>query len=179
MWTQSLEPPSDEEGLSSIEAEFFTQHFIIHGQVTSPEMRLSDHLNSSTSTFELRPTRVQRAATGAQINVAGSCTYVSKAHLLFVLPSGQAQPDASDHNLWSRTLKQTCWAGIGHYSLIGKVHMEAGRNPRLFLRSLEQRQFLPFTEVRLTFPDGSLRELATVIVNRHHLELLALDGEPR
>lgn len=170
------EPP--EEGLSVIEGEFFTENYVIQGTVTSPEFRLSEHLNSGTTTFELKPSRVQRSLSGLRVNVAGSHTYVSKAHLLFVLPIDEpVTPLPTDNTYWSRTITQTCWAGLGRYSLVGKIHMDAGRNPRLFLRSLEQRQFLPLTDVRLTFPDGATREYPTVIVNRFQLELLAIEGE--
>jgi hypothetical protein len=58
--------------------------------------------------------------------------------------------------------------------LVGKIHAEAGRDPRLILRTLEHRQFLPFTECTATMPDGSVRNAGTVIVNRHNLEMLAL-----
>jgi hypothetical protein len=50
--------------------------------------------------------------------------------------------------------------------------MEAGRDPRLFLRSLDERRFLPITHVRLMFPDGVIREHSIVILNRLHVELL-------
>lgn len=173
--------PADEapvdEGLNSIEADFFTEQFVVRGAVISPEMRLSDHLNSSTTTLELKPSQVQRSLSDLHINVAGNNAYLSKAHLLFVLPireSVGAKPD--DSSVWTPTITQTCWAGLGRYNLLGKIHMEAGRNPRLFLRSLEQRQFLPFTDARITYPDGSNHDYPVVVVNRFHMELLVLEG---
>jgi hypothetical protein len=174
---QGVEESALEEGLSEIEAEFYTEHFVVRGSVTSPEMRLSDHLNSSTTTLELRPSQVQRSENGPRIHVEGSSAYITKSHLLFVLALHEPAPiRGSDNASWTRTVTQTCWGGLGRYSLVGKVHMEAGRNPRLFMRSLEQRQFLPFTDVRLTFPDGAVREFPTVVVNRFRLELLAIEN---
>jgi hypothetical protein len=60
--------------------------------------------------------------------------------------------------------------------MVGKIHAEVGRDPRLILRSLEEKQFLPFTEVTITNPDRTTRECHTVIVNRSHFEMLALQG---
>jgi hypothetical protein len=179
LWTQLAETPIEEGGLSTIEAEFYSEHFIISGRLTSPEARLTDHLNSSTTTFELVTSRVHRIPSGAQVNVAGSITYVSKSHLLFVLPSSETGHDEDvQRTMRTDTVTQRCWAGVGSYGLVGKLHMESGKNPRLFLRSLGLRQFLPFTDVRVSFPDGAIRLYPTVIVNRSHLELLALEGEP-
>ncbi|MDQ2743305.1 MAG: hypothetical protein M3Z66_13575, partial [Chloroflexota bacterium] len=95
-------------------------------------------------------------------------------HLLFAVPLSTEPPAEDDQSLHAETLTHTCWAGVGRYSLLGRLHMEVGRNPRLFLRSLEQRQFLPVTDVRLTFPDGAVRDYTAVVVNRLQIELLAL-----
>lgn len=179
MWTHSADDVMTEEGLFVIEAEFFTEQFVIRGEIISPELRLSDHLNSSTMTLELRPSSVQRSANGLRVNMAGRSAFLSKAHLLFVLPMVEPGAGSGAENLdWMSTVTQTCLAGLGRYSLLGKLHMEAGRNPRLFLRSLEQRQFLPFTDVRLTLPDGSVRDYPAAVVNRLQMELLALRDEP-
>lgn len=180
MRLHAADESAPEEGLTSIEAEFYTEQFVVRGELTSPEMRLSDHLNSSTATLELKPTGVQRSLSGLRVNVAGGFAYISKSHLLFVLPIQEpAAPPAEASNSRVRTITQTCWAGIGRYSLLGHLHMEAGRNPRLFLRSLEQRQFLPFTDARLIFPDGATREYPMVVVNRFQIEMLALEEELR
>jgi hypothetical protein len=71
-------------------------------------------------------------------------------------------------------MTKECWAAFGRYVLSGKAHVEAGWDPMLMLRSLAQKQFIPFTEVTITNPDGSTRQHATAIVNREALELLAL-----
>lgn len=179
MWTEQVDDPLTEDGLCSIEAEFYTEQFVVRGDLISPEARLSDHLNSSTTMLEVRPTHVHRSLSGLPINVAGNYAYIAKGHLLFVLPIDEPEvPSSVENGYWTRTITTTCWAGLGRFSLVGRVHMEAGRNPRLFLRSLEQRQFVPFTNVRLTFPDGTVREYPSVFVNRFHLELLAVEGEP-
>ena len=69
-----------------------------------------------------------------------------------------------------------CWGAVGRYSLVAKVQSEAGRDPRVVLRSLEEKQFLPLNEVAITFPDNVVRDYPAVIVNRFHLELLAITG---
>ncbi len=174
MSLSATEAPPLEEGLYALEAEFYTEQFILRATVISPEMRLSDHLNSATSTLELRPSAVRRATNGAQVHVAGSLAYLAKSHLLFSVPLSTEPPAEDDQLLHAETLTHTCWAGVGRYSLLGRLHMEVGRNPRLFLRSLEQRQFLPVTDVRLTFPEGAVRDSPTVMLNRLQIELLAL-----
>ena len=174
---QSVEEAYLDEGLCTIEAEFFTEHLVVRGEVTSPEVRLSDHLNSSTSTFEVDPSRIHRTLGGSRADFKGSSAYINKSHLLFVLPIDETVAVRPAHDSWSQTITQRCWAALGRYALVGKVHMEATRNPRFFLRSLERRQFLPFTDVRLTFPDGTTRDYPAVIVNRFQMELLALESD--
>ncbi len=177
MWTPGIDASTPLEGLTAIQAEFYTEHFIVRGELTSPEARLSDHLNSSTTTLELNPSNVHRSDNKLVVHVEGSAAYITKAHLLFVLPISEPLPAPVDPAARVRTVGQTCWAGIGRYNVLGKLHMEAGRNPRLLLRSLEERQFLPFTEVQLTLPDGTIRSHDAVLVNRFHLELLAIQFE--
>jgi len=169
---------AETSGFKTIEGEFYTEHLVVLGRLACPESRLSDHLNSATTTFDLSPARVQRSLTGLRVNVTGNRAYITKSHLLFVLPVLEPTDIRSGANpRWTPTLTQTCWAGVGRYSLVGSAHMAAEQNPRLFMRSLEQRRFLPLTDVKLTFPDGAVKEYATVIVNRHHVELLALQSD--
>src|SRR5437588_10866204 len=111
-----------------IEGEFYSEHFVIRGEVSSPETRLSDHLNGSTATFELTPTLVQRSVSGLRVNVAGSHAYIAKSHLLFVIPLLEPDRSSTENSAWARTITHTCWAGFGRYSLVGKIHMEAGRD---------------------------------------------------
>jgi hypothetical protein len=177
MWAEDVDDILLDEGLCTIEAEFLTPELHIRASITSPEQRLSDHLNSSTSMVELQPTHVQRLSGGQVIEVAGHPAYLSKAHLLVVIPIDEpidAAPPAT--SLRKGTISQTCWAALPGYSVVGRLHMEAGRNPRLFLRSLEQRQFVPLTDARVTHPDGTVREYPTVVINRHQVHLLVFDG---
>jgi hypothetical protein len=177
MWTQDVDDLLLDEGLCSIEAEFLTGELRVQARVLSPEPRLSDHLNSATSMIELQPSRVQRLAGGPMIDVSGHPAYLSKAHLLAVIPIEEKDgPAPAGSTLWKGTISQTCWAALAQYSIVGRLHMEAGRDPRLFLRSLEQRQFVPLTDARLTLPDGTVREYPTVVINRYQLHLLVLDG---
>ncbi len=174
MQTRDIELQAD-EGLYTVEGEFVTEHLCVRGELKGPNTRLSDHLNSSTSSVLVRPSGVVRLTTGATIDLAGSHAAISKAHLLFVVPlSEPARPRREENSAWKRTSAKRAWAGLGRYSLSGKVHTEVWRDHRLVLRDLEQKQFLPFTDVTVTYPDCSAREFETVIVNRAHIELLAL-----
>jgi hypothetical protein len=175
MFTQDTGHPRVGEGIYTIEAEFFTEHFVVRGEITCPDMRLSDHLNSSAPSIEIRPQYVERIMTGSHIDLPGAHAHLTKAHLLFTLPISEPErPPRADNVAWTWTMNRRAWAGLGRYTLVGRIHAEAGRDPRLILRSLEHRQFLPFTESTLTMPDGSARSAGTVIINRHNLEMLAL-----
>jgi hypothetical protein len=177
MWTQDVDDVLLDEGICTIEAEFLTSDLLIRARVTSPEARLSDHLNSSTSMLELQPSRVERLTTRQTIDVSSHTAYLSKAHLVAVLPIDEPEGQmAEGPTAWKGTISQNCRAALSGYTLAGRLHMDADRNPRLFLRSLEQRQFVPLTDARLTYPDGAVRECATIVVNRHQIHLLVLDG---
>lgn len=171
MWSQSVSAADD---LCTIEADFFTEHFVLRGTVTTPENRLSDHLNGSTTTIEIQPSRIHHVSTGEVVNTSLGYAYVTKAHLLFIVPIKEPDRTGTYGSAWTRTDQYTCWAGLGRYSLAGRIYMEADRSPRLAMRSLEQRQFLPISSVRLSLPDGSSQEYDTILVNRFHLELLIL-----
>ena len=74
---------------------------------------------------------------------------------------------------WKPTTGQRCWAGIGPYRVIGIIHTDAGRDPSISLRLLD-KQFVPLTDTSVVFPDGSTHAYPTVIINRYHLDVLAL-----
>jgi hypothetical protein len=175
MHTQDMGHLQVGDGVYTIEAEFYTEHLIVRGEITSPDLRLSDHLNSSAPSIEIRPQHVERIMTGAHIDLPGAHAHVTKAHLLFTLPVSEPErPPRADNVAWTWTMTRRAWAGLGRYMMVGKIHAEAGRDPRLILRSLEHRQFLPFTECTVTMPDGSVISAGTIIINRHNLEMLAL-----
>ena len=71
-------------------------------------------------------------------------------------------------------MKYRCWAALGRYLIVGDVHAENYRDPKLLLRALEQRQFLAFSDAELTYPDGSTKPKPIVIVNHRHLEMLSV-----
>jgi hypothetical protein len=177
MWAEDVDDILLDEGLCTIQAEFLTRELQIRGSVTSPEQRLSDHLNSSTSMVEVQATHVQRHSGGQVVEVSGHPAYLSKAHLLVVIPIDEpVDSAAAGPSLRKGTISQTCWAALPGYSVVGRLHMDAGRHPRLFLRSLEQRQFVPLTDARITFPDGTVRDYPAVVINRHQVHLLVFDG---
>src|SRR5579859_9279 len=95
LYAREISQADVEQGLYTLEAEFVTEHLVIRGELSSPEGRLSDHLNSSTQSVEIRPTTVQRIFTGDRIDLAGAHAHVTKAHLLFIVPI--AEPERPDH----------------------------------------------------------------------------------
>lgn len=178
MYAGDVEVLGTREGLHTFEAEFVTEHLVVCGEVCGPDGRLSDHLNGSAPSVEIRPHSVKRASTGGNIDLGGAHAVITKAHLLFVVPiSEPRRPSNGENSNWTWTTAKRCWAALGRHGLGGNIHAEAGRDSRLILRALEQRQFLPFTEVTITHPDGAASSHGTVIINRAHVEMLALrDG---
>jgi hypothetical protein len=163
------------EGIYTIEAEFFTENFVIWGAITGPDARISDHLNGTSSFIEIRPFQVEQIATRRIIELPGAFAHLNKSELLFVLPikepteaSGQSQV------AWEWKPTQRCWVAAGRYYLAGNVLSDVGRDPRQVLRSLEQKVFLPVMSAAINFPDGSTRDYPAVIVNRLHVELLSV-----
>jgi hypothetical protein len=172
LYTRDLSQTGAPEGLHQMEAEFITDNLTVRARVTSPETRLSDYLNGSARSVEIHPQEV-RMRSGTRRNLSETMGHISKAKLVLALPL--AEPDVQhDSTAWSWYLKYRCWAAVGRYHLVGDVHAENYRDPRLLLRALEQRQFLPFSNVELTYPDGTVSKRDAVIVNRWHLELLSV-----
>jgi hypothetical protein len=165
------------EGLNFIEAEFITEHLSIIGEVRSPELRLSDHLNGSAPSVEIRPRSVMHG-NRKRVDLTKTVADLTKSQLMLVIP--QKEPErrsGPSSSQWAHYVTGTCWAALGEYELEGHVHVEAHRDPRLLLRALEQRHFLPFSNVTLTYPHGETRQVPVVIVNRWHLEVLAVQPE--
>ena len=163
------------EGLYAIEAAFYTDHLVIRGEIISPDMRLSDHLNSSVPSVEVRPLSMHRIDSGSRVDFPSSHAHIYKAHLLFILPvSEPARPDRHNNAAWTRTTVKRCWAGVGRYTVHGQIHVEMGRDQRHILRSLDHRQFIPVTSATMVLPDGQVQDCNAIIVNRNALEMVAL-----
>jgi hypothetical protein len=161
-------------GVYTFAAEFCAENRIVRAELTSPEGRLSDHLNSSAPSIEMRPTSLVDSATRTQVDLSGTFAHFSKAQLLFVIPLTEPQrPDGMNNPAWKPTSGQRCWAGIGPYRVVGIIHTDAGRDPSISLRLLD-KQFLPLTDTSVVFPDGSTHTYPTVIINRHQVDVLAL-----
>lgn len=159
-------------GLYTLAAEFFTEYRVIRAELTSPEMRLSDLLNSSTEGVNVRPS-VVREGTGP-VDLAGASGQLTKVRLLFVVPTREpTRLRIVENTSWKPTVKRPFWAGIGPYTLAGSMHAESDYDPSVAIRLLD-KQFLPLTEVTVQFPDGRTASYPTVIVNRSHLDLLAM-----
>jgi hypothetical protein len=175
MHTRDSEQPFARPGLYTLEAEFYTESLVVRGEVPAPEQRLSDHLNGGAPNLELRPLSVRRAGAADPIGLHSEVGQIAKEHLLFAVPVRETNRIANDQNgPWRWTVTQRCYGLVGPYTLIGKLHAEAGRDPRLILRLLSEREFHPITEAVVTFPGGVTKQYDTVIVNRRHLEFMAL-----
>jgi hypothetical protein len=163
------------EGVHTIEGEFVTENLMICGELSGPDTRLSDHLNSSTANIVIRPSGGARLSPSGSVDLVGSHAAINKAHLLFVVPLREPErPSGHDNAAWKATQPRRAWIGLGRYTVTGKVHTEAWRGAHLVLRDLEQKQFVPLTDVTVTHPDGTTRDLRALIVNRARVELFAL-----
>jgi hypothetical protein len=175
MIVQEMEPTQTSDGgLYAMEAEFFSEYLVVNACLSSPDMRLSDHLNGSAAAVEIRPGSVEHGRTGAQIGLEDTFGSLAKARVLFVIPIREpVRPPTSKNVAWKRTIPRWCWGSVGPYRFVGKFHTEADQDPRLHLRTLTQ-QFVPLTDVTLTFPDGSTRFCRVILFNRSQLDLLAI-----
>jgi hypothetical protein len=172
--TQEMPPIAIDPGLCTIHAEFITEHLSVGGEVSGPEARLSDVLNSSVPSVGFKPLSVTRGSIGGQIDLSGSYAHLTKSRLLFVVPVREPERTRGHGNAaWKQTAQRRCWVGIGPYSLVGTLHTEVGVDPRFYLRLMEN-QFIPIANAAITFPNGSVCDYPVVIVNRAHVDLLAL-----
>lgn len=165
-----------DSGVFAFTSAFYTEHFVIQARLSSPERRLSDHLNSSVTTVDVRPVSALQISTGVEADLSKSHAQLTKARILFVVPVIEPErPTGQSNAAWKATSKYDAWAGVGPYSIGGTIHTDAGRDPQIALRLLD-KQFVPFTAVTIMFPDGETRNFPTIIVNRQYLDLLALEG---
>lgn len=168
------EPQNRDAHVYSFMAEFLTDQRAIRAELTSPEIRLSDHLNSSTTSVDIRPSSVTHGALGPHIDLPGTSALLTKALVRLVIPIAEPErPRGAGNAAWKPTVQRNCWMGIGAYRVDGTIHTEAGRDPHRVLRLLD-KQFLPVTRATVSYPDGTSHEYDTVIVNRFHLDMLAI-----
>ena len=171
---QAAGETSLDAGLNVFSAEFYTEHRVISAELTSPEARLSDHLNSSAASVDLRPHSAAASGRDAPIDLTGSQALLAKDRLLFVIPVAEpTRPNGTANPAWKSTSTRRCWAGLGPYKVVGTVHTPGTHDTRIALRLLD-KQFLPLTGASITFPDGSTHDYGAIIINRSHVDLFAL-----
>ena len=175
MDTAVIERIADEHGTKTLIAEFHTHELTVGAQIDSPEGRLSDHLNGSVSMVAVQPLYVTQNRTGESIELETSHAIIEKDHVLFVVPIAEPpRPSGPGTISWRRTNTLPCWASIGPFKVNGTIHLDAERgDPRIALRLIDRR-FLPLTNVRMTGANGETREYSAVLVNRTHIDMLAL-----
>ncbi|HEY8686144.1 MAG TPA: hypothetical protein VIO57_11105 [Chloroflexota bacterium] len=176
MHTLETDRAGIDSGVFAFTTEFYTEHFVVHAKLSSPERRLSDHLNGSVASVDIRPVSALQLSTGVAAELGRTHAQITKARILFVVPIAEPdRPSGQSNAAWKATSKYGAWAGVGPYSISGTIHTDAGRDPQIALRLLD-KQFLPFTAVTITFPDGETQRFPTIIVNRQYLDLLALEA---
>jgi hypothetical protein len=176
MYTIDVERAGLDNGLCTYVSEFFTEHLVVQAKLTSPERRLSDHLNGALSTVDVRPMSAQQISTEIETDLTHWHAHLTKARILFVVPITEPERPQGESNIaWRRTVKYRAWGGIGPYVISGYIHVDEGRAAQFALRLLD-KPFVPATDVTLTFPDGTTRYYPTLILNQQHLDLLALDS---
>ncbi|HEX8919239.1 MAG TPA: hypothetical protein VF898_12105 [Chloroflexota bacterium] len=169
-----VEEPLADHGPNSFSADFFTEYRIVRAELRSPEMRLSDHLNSTAGTVDMRPCDAIQSAGGFKVDLDGTHGTLTKSRILFVIPiSEPPRPAGNANGAWKSTVTRSCWAGVGPYRLSGNIHTEAARDSTIALRQIDT-QFIPLTDTTITFPDGTTRECSAIFINRAHLDLLTI-----
>jgi len=169
-----VDEPVVDHGPNHFSADFFTEYRIVRAELTSPEMRLSDHLNSTADTVDMRPSAATQNHTGAAIDLGGTRGTLTKSRVLFVIPLSEPAPlDQAETGIWKSMVTRRCWAGIGPYRISGNIHTEGARDSSIALRQIDT-QFIPLTDATITFQDGTVRECGAVFLNRAHIDLLTI-----
>ena len=170
-------PPVVDEGLYLCTAEFFTEHTTIHAEIKSPEMRLSDHLNSSARSVDVRPFSLTERASGGQVELGGSYARVIKDRVLFaVLCTEPARPPRDSNPAWKSTVQRRCWASAGGYRIAGTIHLEPGKDVHTALRTLT-RQFVPITNATVTTHGRQIGSYQTLLINQDRVDMIAVKPE--
>lgn len=100
---------------------------------------------------------------------------MTKASILLAIPIAEpARPQQRDYAAWRPTAKLACWAGVGAYRVWAWIHTENGRDPHMALRLLD-KNYVPVTDVTITLPNGSTREVSTVLFKRSRPDVLTLE----
>jgi len=64
MHTLETDRAGIDSGVFAFTTEFYTEHFVVHAKLSSPERRLSDHLNGSVASVDIRPVSALQLSTG-------------------------------------------------------------------------------------------------------------------
>lgn len=90
--------PSLQASIHPFEAELFTEHWVIHGQLSSPESRLSDQLNGFLPALDLQVDYIMDVRSGAREDCGCGTGYVTKASILLAIPLAEpARPQHTDN----------------------------------------------------------------------------------
>ncbi|HZU13531.1 MAG TPA: hypothetical protein VFB58_11890 [Chloroflexota bacterium] len=153
------------EGPYEFVVEVATDYRAVETRFISPEIRLSDALNSSVPTVEVD------AVEGLPLPGAPQGAIISKASVLYMVPL--AEPERPRGALWRVTAKHHIWLAIGPYEIAGIIHLDVGVDPLVALRLLD-RTFVPITEARIEHTSGAVADYDVVLINRERAAILAL-----
>lgn len=168
----------DKEGVNCFAADLFTSNWVVRAEMTSPEQRLSDYLNGSFPSIDMRPRTAAHPDESTVMDLEGTSASVLKDSILMAIPVREPKRIVNPaHPDWRPLIRHRCWLALGPYRLLGTLHVEKGRDPRVALRLLDQ-QFVPVTEVSVSGPSSEPRQYPVVLINQAHLDLLAVKDTP-
>ena len=107
-----------DSGVFAFTTEFYTEHFLVHARLSSPERRLSDHLNGSVASVDIRPISALQLGTGVAAELGRTHAQITKARILFVVPI--AEPDRPTRTKQRRVegnveIRRLGWSGPIQY----------------------------------------------------------------
>src|SRR5947209_10007751 len=95
-----------DSGVFAFTTEFYTDHFLVQAKLSSPERRLSDHLNGSVASVDIRPVSALQLKTGVSAELGRTYAQITKARILFVVPISEPdRPSGQSNAAWKATSK--------------------------------------------------------------------------
>lgn len=161
-----------DSGLNTFTADLYSDYRRVRAILASSESRLLDHLNDSQTTIDVEPVFAQ-GHSRRQSDLTSTRTQISKTRVLFVVPLAGRSRNHGKAIVWHPSARHRCWAALGPYNVMGLLYADAGPDPHI-ARGRTGNQFIPLTGVTLYCPDGSIEHHNTLLVNRAHLDILAI-----
>src|SRR5947209_1790931 len=88
-------------------AQFYMDHLVLAAELVSPEMRLSDHLNSSVPWVDVEPGAVRHLTSSALMDLKGAHGPVNMSKLLLVVPVSEPElPHGPAYFDWKKSVQR-------------------------------------------------------------------------